>query len=100
MSYLEKLIQRSKIILFFYVWANPGLFIVDFRSFHISFIREKLGIRTQGRIMAGKDGSSEIWRPIFIIIGGSVKYLIWSLTGLISFNYRDRALNIKMYQRM
>ena len=67
MSYLEKLIQRSKIILFFYVWANPGLFIVDFRSFHI---------RTQGRIMAGKDGSSEIWRPIFIIIGGSVKYLI------------------------
>ena len=60
----------------FYKWpinttrANPGLFLVYFRSFlvTISIQIEKsidgvLGIRTRGHRMVGTDETTELWRP-------------------------------------
>ena len=55
----------------FFKWANPGLFLVYFRSFLITIsiiqiersIDGVLGIQTQGRRMVGADETTELWRP-------------------------------------
>ena len=60
--------------LFLKKWANPGLFLVYFRSFliTISIIQiEKsvdgvIGIWTWGRRMVGADETMELWRPPFL----------------------------------
>ena len=57
--------------LFLKKWANPGLFLVYFRSFLITIsiiqiersIDGVLGIQTQGRRMVGADETTELWRP-------------------------------------
>ena len=57
-------------LLYFLKWANPGLFFVYFRYFHITIsiqiekrIDGVLGIRTWCRRMVGADKTTELWRP-------------------------------------
>ena len=56
--------------MFFLIWANPGLFFIYFRPFHITnqlqiekSVDGMLGIRTRGRRMVGADKTTELWRP-------------------------------------
>ena len=55
--------------IFFFKWANPGLFLFYFHSFLIIIsiqiaksIDGVLGIRTRGRRMVGADKTTELWR--------------------------------------
>ena len=53
-------------LVLFKKWANPGLFLVYFRSFLVTIsiqIEKSVGIRTQGRRMVGADKTTEQWRP-------------------------------------
>ena len=56
--------------MFFFKWANPGLFFVYVRTFLLTIkmqieksIDGVLGIRTWGCRMVGADETTELWRP-------------------------------------
>ena len=60
----------TKDCFFFKKWAEPGLFFLNFRSFHITnwILNDKnidsvLGTRTRIHMMVGAGDTTDLWRP-------------------------------------
>ena len=67
----RELLKGESEKMFFFKWANPGLYFVYLRPFliTISIIRIEnsidgvLGIRTRDRRMVGSTKTTELWQP-------------------------------------